>query len=471
MSNLQVNNIQPYSGDTFTISGSFVDVPGVLTVDTSITSSGDLRFPNMGTGVVNPVVSNVSASGTSSLNPTGISTTNTTTFLDYGVNVISYSTGEDYCVKLPSTPTKGKELTVVNLSGLPVYIFPGVEGGSINGIVGGDTIIPSDGIAYKFVCWENPLPGGWSIVSNSPSTIIQSDVIGGLYITQSVNPVSFVGQTNQTNAFVSNALYDLNGQTLQTGNGFAYYPAMLHGAGHNGTGPTAPYAYFTPDPSIRSINSITIYTNLSSSYNPYYDNFLDIVITWASNKIFFKAGTYDHAPQFLGSNLTYNPDYATQLNWFNTSIAPFFTDLNLGDFSTNNFWNIAGMTGFYYGNANSGVFSNINQVPGTFTPANPSYTPISAKDFTGHLSANPGDPGTTYYYTNISGTVSDNTAWGFGKGLGQFFLGTSPSNVVDTQGDQVDAWFLSTFGFSFNLDRTYYINGLKLKIVIDYVPY
>ncbi len=72
MSILRTNNIQPYSGDTLTISGSFVDVPGVVTVETSITSSGDLRFPNMGTGVVNPVAPNVSASGTSSLNFNGV---------------------------------------------------------------------------------------------------------------------------------------------------------------------------------------------------------------------------------------------------------------------------------------------------------------------------------------------------------------------------------------------------------------
>ncbi len=145
MSSLRTNNIRPYSGDTLTISGSFVDVPGVLTVDTSITSSGDTRFPNIGTGVVNPVT-NVSASGTSSLNINGISTTTTTTFLNYGVNVIDYATAENYCLKLPSTPTKGKELTVVNASGIPIHIFPGVQGGSVNGIVGGDMIIPSDGI-------------------------------------------------------------------------------------------------------------------------------------------------------------------------------------------------------------------------------------------------------------------------------------------------------------------------------------
>ncbi len=85
MSTLQINNIRPYSGNTLTISGSFVDAPGVLTVETSITSSGDTRFPNVGTGVVNPVSSSLAASGTSSLNPTGPSTTNTTTFLDYAI--------------------------------------------------------------------------------------------------------------------------------------------------------------------------------------------------------------------------------------------------------------------------------------------------------------------------------------------------------------------------------------------------
>jgi hypothetical protein len=383
----------------------------------------------------------------------------------YGVNVITSSNATNYCVKLPTTPQKGKELTIINTSGLPVHVFPGVSGGSINGIVGGDSVIPSDGIAYRFVCWENPLPGGWSIVSTSPSTVIQSDVVGGLLITQSVYSNS---SFSQVNAFVSNTLYDLGGQVITTGNGYSYDPTLLHGAGHNGTGPTGPYAFFTPEPNIRNVNSITIYTNLSSSNAALAPDFINFILTYSSNKRFFKTGTYNDTSNFL-INAAYNPNYATQLNWFNTSIAPFFTDLNLGDFATNNLWAIGAMAPFYTNNG--GVFSTINQVPGTFVPADSTYTPISTKDWTGYLSANPGDPGTTYYYTNVSSNANINNAWSFGKGLGQFFLGTSPSNVVDTDGDQVDAWWLSTFGFDFTLDKTAYIDGLKLKVVIDYVPY
>jgi len=467
---LQYNNNGAFGGVpnvvyNTTASPSFPSASGanieLTSTDINLITS-DVEFGNMGFGVINAVTS-ISASATSSVNPNGLSIyPSGAAQLNYGVNVIEYANASNYCVKMPATPRKGKELTVINTSGIPIYVFGESAAASLNNIVGNHIVLPSDGIAYKFVCYDNPLPGGWSIVSSSPSTIINSGVIGGLLITQSIYPNQFFYQQN---AFISNALYDLGGQTLQTGNGFAYDPTTLHDAGHNGTGPTSPYAYFTPDPNIRKINNITIYTNLSSSAlgDPDY---LNLTITWASNKRFFKAGTYNDTMFFLNTQF---PDYATQLNWFNTSISPFFTDLNLGNFATNDLWAIAGMTSFH--NNMGGVFSSTNQVPGTFVPTNPTYTPISSQDWTGYLSANPGDPGTTYYSTNVSNNANINDAWLFGKGLGQFFLGTSPSNVVDADGDQVDAWWLSTFGFNFSLNKTAYINGLKLKIVIDYEVY
>jgi hypothetical protein len=466
MSTLQVNTLQPYSGDTLILSGSTVLISGSLTVNTSITSSGDLRFPNMGTGVVNPVT-DVSASGTSSLSPIGISTTTSTTFLNYGINVINYSDADNYCVKLPSTPTKGKEVTLVNLSGLPVYVFPGVEGGSVNSVVGNDITIPSDGIAYKFVCWENPLPGGWSLVSAGASTVIQSDVIGGLLITQSAFSTSTFYQVN---AFVSNTLYDLGGQTTfsaaEFANGSYLLNGNLHGAGHYGTGPTSPYAFFTPEPNIRKINNITILTNLSSSGESSSPDPINFVVVYHGNIGFFKTGTTTEANYFDYEDPTY-------VNWFNNTsgVPEFFNDLALDDLSFPGGYGYASMGPFY--STYNGNSSIIDYIPGTFTPADPNYVPTSTFDWTGYLSTNPGDPGTTYYYTDRSNSDNSSSSWGnsFGKGVGMFNIATTPPGITDADGDQIDIWYFSNFGFRFLLDRRAYIDGLKLKVIIDYVPY
>lgn len=86
----------------------------------------------------------------------------TTATLIYGINVITTATTGDFCVKLPSVPQKGKRVTVVNKSEKIVRVFPSNVGGDINGIVDGFFKVPNDGISYDFVCYENPLPGGWS---------------------------------------------------------------------------------------------------------------------------------------------------------------------------------------------------------------------------------------------------------------------------------------------------------------------
>ena len=454
MSSLRTNNIRPYSGDTLTISGSFVDVPGVLTVDTSITSSGDTRFPNMGTGVVNPVTS-VSASGTSSLNINSISTTNTTTFLDYGVNVIDYATAENYCLKLPSTPTKGKELTVVNLSGIPIHIFSGVQGGSVNGIVGGNMIIPSDGIAYKFVCWENPLPGSWSIVSTSPSTVTQSDVIS-LLISQSTLSTP---SSDNSHAIVSNNIYALGGSgffgTTTVSNELLTGANPLHGAWIGNLPSIYPaLSWITPEPSVRSINSITIYTNLTSSYDPTTPDFLNLFIQYNYNIRPYAAGTT--TPENLSLQQPGNIIPAAYTNL----VDPFLANLTLP----------TGYSGMISGFPWYGYGGTAQSVPGTFTPADPNYIPISSYDWTGYLSTNPGDPGTTYYTMDISSWANfSDWSHALGKGLGISYIGT-----INTPGvggaTSLDYYFMSNMGVEFSLDKRAYIDGLKLKIVIDYVP-
>lgn len=93
---------------------------------------------------------------------TGTTAATTTTFLVFGYNVIKNATATNYACRLPNPPKKGMSTTVINTSGFPIVIYPSVTGGSINGVVNGSALVPSDGKPYVFFCYENPLPGAWT---------------------------------------------------------------------------------------------------------------------------------------------------------------------------------------------------------------------------------------------------------------------------------------------------------------------
>lgn len=93
---------------------------------------------------------------------TGTTADTTTTYMQYAYNVVNTATSSGFAARLPFPPVKGKSVVIVNLSGIPIVIYPSVTGGSINGAVNGSALIPSDGNAYTFFCYENPLPGAWS---------------------------------------------------------------------------------------------------------------------------------------------------------------------------------------------------------------------------------------------------------------------------------------------------------------------
>lgn len=90
----------------------------------------------------------------------------------YGINVISASTDLDFCCRLPLSPIKGRSVIIVNESTRAAKVFPSVTGGKINGVIDGGFNIPADGLPYTFVCYENPLPGYWSVVSRPTSLLV-----------------------------------------------------------------------------------------------------------------------------------------------------------------------------------------------------------------------------------------------------------------------------------------------------------
>ena len=61
---------------------------------------------------VNTIIPTGTASFVSGTNI--VDNTNTTTYLQYGINLVETITSQSYCVRLPQTPKTGKQVTIVN---------------------------------------------------------------------------------------------------------------------------------------------------------------------------------------------------------------------------------------------------------------------------------------------------------------------------------------------------------------------
>jgi len=252
------NGLSINNGPTITSTG----YSGSFSVTGSITSSGDIVFTTSSSGVVTPL-NNITLSGTASF--TGSTDvllgTNTTTYLQYGINLISSgaAASSSYCCRLPLVPRTGKDVTVINNSGCEVLIFPSMENGDIDGFVNGHIIIPPNNQAYTFVCYENPLPGGWS-VTNLPNGSTQ------IWDTAIVDALSF------NNAF-SNTVY-INPTTKATT--AAIHPApfitSLSAAQWGITTPSgyttaqAAGAFIIPSSVWKKVTNISVSTNFTASF-------------------------------------------------------------------------------------------------------------------------------------------------------------------------------------------------------------
>jgi hypothetical protein len=112
---------------------------------------------------------------------------NSTAYLPYGLTHISaVPTVYDYACHLPNPPIQGRQVVIVNTSGIDIVVYPSLPGGTINGITNGSFTIPSNGQAYTFFCYENPAPGAWTITA--PAT---AQVTSG--VVDFPQGVSFVG--------------------------------------------------------------------------------------------------------------------------------------------------------------------------------------------------------------------------------------------------------------------------------------
>ena len=392
---------------------------GSIDLDGSIASSGNLTFSNTSSAVVQNVRT-ITPNGTSSFN----GSSNTTATLDYGINIISIATSSNYCVKFPQ-PTTGKSVTVINKSGIDIQVFPSNAGGDINGGVDEYVSIPSDGTSYLFNCYENPLPGGWSVVAQSGNNLllISEAITASLSAFGSPGTVSFTASRHIL-GFINNSMQATGSTTsgMNSFNSLSNGPLNMVPQYEVTTSLDIPnnsfrvFAHQRPDNPWKKINTIRIVTNISSSLQ---DEFYFKLLFGMSCE-FYQTGTniepnYDWDP--VGAWPNTNPQWAT----FRDSILTSWLNTNPGN-----------------GNANIGVaaggvdvIKTSTVIPGTFVagPDSP------------YLAANAGDPGTLIFNMNISQVVSSS---GMGlTNLGINFIGSFTNSAGTFDVYRVKHWGLN----------------------------
>jgi hypothetical protein len=186
--------------------------------------------------------------------PVGSGVTNVGVYLQYGLNIISTATTSDFCVRFPETPVDGREVKILNTSGFNIIIYPSMSGGTINGVVNGNIIIPSDNKTYIFYCYENPAPGSWAGNFVTSTNQYDSGII-------SID-------TSAGNGFVS--AMDNNFKNNTTGFCSANFPAIEALTKSNYTYFSNPQncdqgvVYFRPTTPWSFIDKITVYTNFTT---------------------------------------------------------------------------------------------------------------------------------------------------------------------------------------------------------------
>jgi hypothetical protein len=398
-----------------TLSGSF-------NLSGTITSSGDLLFTTAGSGVVQPVTS-IIPTGTASFvaGTTIVEGTNSTTFLQYGINLIETATSQSYCVKLPQVPKTGKQVTVINKSGVDLWAFPSTGSGEINGDVDGYLVIPSNGQTYTFDCYENPLPGGWSSATYYPSGVqvhltgIISSSIGAWFSSTSGSSVlAYINNTTKQTGLGNTSI-------SLTGN---YDPFLNNQWGNLGVQGDYVGSYYLPNQTWKRINSIQIYTNITGSLRGSIQPGITLTSTqW----LLYQGGTSTYAPNY---NYWQDPSWTA----FKSSTYDSWISNNV---STDTFW--GNMSTSWIGGHTPSV------VPGTFIPTTPGSVYSTAV----------GGPGTAKYTMFFNPNVDTNQV---GKMIGKTLIGTYYSSVL---GYNVDVWTKRQWGF---LLKNYSSNITQIQV-------
>lgn len=391
-------------------------------INGNITASGDIRLTTSGSAVVRPIISLV-PTGTASFNP---NSTNTTTYSNYGINVISTASSQSYCLRLPQTPTQGKTVTLVNKSGINVLVFPSVIGGDINGVIDGYLVIPSDGKSYSFDCYENPLPGGWSVTNvNASSTTITSGVVNFNHSTSSYH-VAFVNDSikvSGSNLSSANAYNGLNTTQYAVGDFTNAFGTYIFGRTY-------------PDTIVgqnvwKSIDSIQVLTNITASNSTAYLRLsLGTTIEYYENS------------NPTGPVTPFNP--IATYNAFNTNVVtPWINN--------------------HPGTTNSWMYSTIQFPPQTTSVVPGTFVSSSQNPYT---SDNVGDPGTLII--NIPSLPTYTAAGGGFKMLGRNYIGSFVHPVQGLLDAYYNAEFCPIFELSVYDDLFNAVNVPNAKLQVSY---
>lgn len=231
--------------------------------------------------------------------PIGSGVTDVNAYLQYGVNIISTATTTDFCVRLPLTPIEGREVIVINNSGFDIFVYPSMVGGTVNGVLNGIALVPSDNNAYTFICYENPNPGQWSgnVILNSgqyDSGVISIDTsVGNGYVSAyDDNYKNTPSQFSSINCYQSLTLPNI-----------LYNPNFAACGGSSGT---CSVVYFKPVTPWAFIDKVTVYTNFTTGVTAG----CTFGLVGGSEQGFYSAGTIDWVDsKFLASGNQGQPAY------------------------------------------------------------------------------------------------------------------------------------------------------------------
>ena len=402
---------------------------GSIDLDGNISSSGDISFTTSGSGIIQTLTT-IAANGTASY--AGFS--NTTASLNFGLNLINYATSQSYCVKLPQ-PVTGKSVTVVNKSGMDIKVFPSNTGGDINGNINGFATIPSNGTSYLFNCYENPLPGGWSVLSTSGTnqTLISEAIVSS--VGPKIYPNAGWESSRSGLVFVNNDMQATGSYWGNFGAPFNFFASSVpqYTATAQPYGPADGLVTLTtqyPTNSWRRINSVTLITNLTASLTGYIQWMMSIGMD--THYYFANNPTYRYAGGFWDQNTGYPNIDPAWTNWYNNVQTP-WAAANDG----NGYPLLNGL------GANGGgpVSSIVSVVPGTFIPGPGVSGSI--------LAANPGDPGTAKFTINLPQQYAANAIGHTDLGAryissftpnGYYFDGTNYIPIGTLDAYQVKCW-------------------------------
>jgi hypothetical protein len=175
------------------------------------------------------------------------------TVLNYGVNIITFSSKDNYSLILPQ-PINGKKVIVINKSNYPVVVFPSNIGGTINTLNPSQPItLEESNVYYEFICVQNPNVGAWIISIPSTGQIDLGEVTINSIDTSSTNVINFVSPTDLdfSSNFNINSILAFNGVNNAPINLFEQSGVNFYGR--------------KPSFQVNQINKIKVYTNFSAN--------------------------------------------------------------------------------------------------------------------------------------------------------------------------------------------------------------